>query len=278
MKNPSTVSTDWLAENLEQVKILDSSFYLPAENRNADAEYMAAHIPGAQRFSIDEVCAPDSGLPHMFPEAQAFADAVGAMGIGNDDMVVTYDGGKLTGACRVWWMFRAFGHGKVAVLDGGCTKWQAEGRTMKNTVAAVTPASFSADYQPGMVRSVEQMLSMIDHGGDRQIIDARGAGRFDGTAAEPRAGLRSGHMPGAFNLPYDRLVNDDGSLRPADQLRTLFTEAGVNLDRPAVTSCGSGVSATVLLLGLDALGHKDNTLYDGSWSEWGSRQDTPVVT
>ena len=278
MKNPSTVSTDWLAENLEQVKILDSSFYLPAENRNADAEYMAAHIPGAQRFSIDEVCAPDSGLPHMFPEAQAFADAVGAMGIGNDDMVVTYDGGKLTGACRVWWMFRTFGHGKVAVLDGGRTKWQAEGRTMESTVAAVTPASFSADYQPGMVRSVEQMLSMIDHGGDRQIIDARGAGRFDGTAAEPRAGLRSGHMPGAFNLPYDRLVNDDGSLRPADQLRTLFTEAGVNLDRPAVTSCGSGVSATVLLLGLDALGHKDNTLYDGSWSEWGSRQDTPVVT
>ncbi|MDP6253881.1 MAG: 3-mercaptopyruvate sulfurtransferase [Alphaproteobacteria bacterium] len=278
MSNPSTVSTDWLADNLEQVKILDGSFYLPAENRDADAEYVAGHIPGAQRFNIDVVCAPDSGLPHMFPEAQAFADAVGAMGIGNDDMVVTYDGGKLTGACRVWWMFRTFGHGKVAVLDGGRTKWQAEGRTMESTVAAVTPASFSADYQPGMVRSVEQMLSMIDHGGDRQIIDARGAGRFDGTAAEPRAGLRSGHMPGAFNLPYDRLVNDDGSLRPADQLRTLFTEAGVNLDRPAVTSCGSGVSATVLLLGLDALGHKDNTLYDGSWSEWGSRQDTPVVT
>ena len=278
MSNPSTVSTDWLADNLEQVKILDGSFYLPAENRDADAEYVAGHIPGAQRFNIDVVCAPDSGLPHMFPEAQTFADAVGAMGIGNDDMVVTYDGGKLTGACRVWWMFRTFGHGKVAVLDGGRTKWQAEGRTMESTVAAVTPASFSADYQPGMVRSVEQMLSMIDHGGDRQIIDARGAGRFDGTAAEPRAGLRSGHMPGAFNLPYDRLVNDDGSLRPADQLRTLFTEAGVNLDRPAVTSCGSGVSATVLLLGLDALGHKDNTLYDGSWSEWGSRQDTPVVT
>ncbi|MDP6022783.1 MAG: 3-mercaptopyruvate sulfurtransferase [Alphaproteobacteria bacterium] len=278
MSNPSTVSTDWLADNLEQVKILDGSFYLPAENRDADAEYVAGHIPGAQRFNIDVVCAPDSGLPHMFPEAQAFADAVGAMGIGNDDMVVTYDGGKLTGACRVWWMFRTFGHGKVAVLDGGRTKWQAEGRTMESTVAAVTPASFSADYQPGMVRSVEQMLSMIDHGGDRQIIDARGAGRFDGTAAEPRAGLRSGHMPGAFNLPYDRLLNDDGSLRPVDQLRTLFTEAGVNLDRPAVTSCGSGVSATVLLLGLDALGHKDNTLYDGSWSEWGSRQDTPVVT
>ena len=214
----------------------------------------------------------------MFPEAEAFADAVGAMGIGNDDMVVTYDGGKLTGACRVWWMFRAFGHAKVAVLDGGSTKWRAEGRAMEDTVAGVTPARFSANYQPDMVRSVEQMLEMIERGDARQIIDARGAGRFDGTAAEPRAGLRSGHMPGAFNLPYDKLLNDDGTLRSADQLRALFTEAGVNLDEPVVTSCGSGVSAAVLLLGLDALGHEDNTLYDGSWSEWGSRQDTPIVT
>ncbi|MBT3369994.1 MAG: 3-mercaptopyruvate sulfurtransferase [Rhodospirillaceae bacterium] len=278
MSTPSTVSTAWLADNLDNVKILDGSFYLPAENRDADAEYAAAHIPGAQRFNIDLVCAPDSGLPHMFPEAKAFADAVGAMGIGNDDMVVTYDGGKLTGACRVWWMFRAFGHTKVAVLDGDCTKWRAEGRAMEDTVAAAAPTSFCADYQPEMVRSVEQMLSMIDQGSDRQIIDARGAGRFDGTAAEPRAGLRSGHMPGAFNLPYDKLVNTDGTLKSADQMRTLFTEAGVNLDRPVVTSCGSGVSAAVLLLGLDALGHENSTLYDGSWSEWGSRTDTPIVT
>ena len=278
MSNLSTVSTAWLADNLGGVKVLDGSFYLPAENRDADAEYAAAHIPGAQRFNIDVVCAPDSGLPHMFPEAEAFADAVGAMGIGNDDMVVTYDGGKLTGACRVWWMFRAFGHAKVAVLDGGSTKWRAEGRAMEDTVAGVTPARFSANYQPDMVRSGEQMLEMIERGDARQIIDARGAGRFDGTAAEPRAGLRSGHMPGAFNLPYDKLLNDDGTLRSADQLRALFTEAGVNLDEPVVTSCGSGVSAAVLLLGLDALGHEDNTLYDGSWSEWGSRQDTPIVT
>ncbi len=278
MSNPSTVSTAWLADNLAQVKVLDGSFYLPAENRDADAEYAAAHIPGAQRFNIDVVCAPDSGLPHMFPDADAFADAVGAMGIGNDDMVVTYDGGKLTGACRVWWMFRAFGHAKIAVLDGGSTKWRAEGRAMEDTVAGVTSARFSANYQPNMVRSVEQMLDMIERGDARQIIDARGAGRFDGTAAEPRAGLRSGHMPGAFNLPYDKLLNDDGTLRSTDQLRALFTEAGVNLDGPVVTSCGSGVSAAVLLLGLDALGHEDNTLYDGSWSEWGSRQDTPVVT
>jgi thiosulfate/3-mercaptopyruvate sulfurtransferase len=184
----------------------------------------------------------------------------------------------MTGACRVWWMFRAFGHDKVAVLDGGRTKWQAEGRAMEDTVAAVTPASFRAVYQPDMVRSVDQMLALIDQGDDRQIIDARGAGRFDGTAAEPRAGLRSGHMPGAFNLPYDKLVQADGTLHGPEQLRALFIEAGVDLERPVVTSCGSGVSAAVLLLGLEALGHGNTTLYDGSWSEWGSREDTPIVT
>ena len=280
MNNPQTVSTTWLADNLGQanVKILDGSFYLPAEQRDANAEYTAQHIPGAQRFNIDVVCAPDSDLPHMFPSGKTFADAVGALGISNDDTVVTYDGGKLTGACRVWWMFRAFGHDKVAVLDGGFTKWQAEGRAVEDTVATPKAASFCADYREDMVRSVEQMLAMIDQGGDRQIIDARGAGRFDGTAAEPRAGLRSGHMPGACNLPYDKLLNEDGTLRSTEQLRALFTDAGVDLERPVVTSCGSGVSAGVLLWGLRTLGHEDNTLYDGSWSEWGSRKDTPVVT
>jgi thiosulfate/3-mercaptopyruvate sulfurtransferase len=224
------------------------------------------------------VCAPGNDLPHMFPAPAAFADAVGAMGISNDDMVVTYDGGKLTGACRVWWMFRAFGHAKIAVLDGGFGKWQAEGRAVEDTVATPHAASFCADYQDDMVRSVEQMLALIEQGGGRQIIDARGAGRFEGTAAEPRAGLRSGHMPGAFNVPYDKLLNDDGTLQAPDKLRTLFTGAGVDLDAPIVTSCGSGVSAAVLLLGLDQLGHGDNTLYDGSWSEWGGRDDTPIVT
>ncbi|MDE0944659.1 MAG: 3-mercaptopyruvate sulfurtransferase [Alphaproteobacteria bacterium] len=283
MNNYQTISTAWLADNLGQgnIKVLDGSFYLPAEQRDAEAEYSAGHIPGAQRFNIDVVCAPNSDLPHMFPDGKAFADAVGALGISNDDTVVTYDGGKLTGACRVWWMFRAFGHAKIAVLDGGYKKWQAEGRAVENTLSAPTPASFCADYQGDMVRSVEQMLTMIDqskNGGDtRQIIDARGAGRFDGTAAEPRAGLRSGHMPGAHNLPYDKLLNENGTLRSTDQLRALFTDAGVDLDRPIVTSCGSGVSAAVLLLGLRTLGHEDNTLYDGSWSEWGSRQDTAIV-
>ena len=280
MSNSQTISTSYLADRLDQgtIKVLDGSFYLPAENRDADAEFAAAHIPGAQRFNIDVVCAPDTASPHMFPEAKAFADAVGAMGIGNDDMVVTYDGGKLTGACRVWWMFRAFGHDKVAVLDGGYGKWQAEGRAVESTVATPQPANFRADYRGDMVRSIEQVLALIDGGGADQILDARAAGRFDGSAPEPRAGMRSGHMPGALNLPYDKLLQPDGTLRDEAQLRALFTEAGVDLAKPVVTSCGSGVSAAVLLLGLRSLGHEDNRLYDGSWSEWGSRDDTPVVT
>mgnify|MGYP001151962965 CR=1 FL=1 len=277
MVSSPTVSTAWLADNLDNVKILDGSFYLPAENRDAEAEYTAAHLPGAQRFNINAVCAP-SDLPHMFPDPVDFADAVGAMGIGNDDMVVTYDGGKLTGACRVWWMFRAFGHDKVAVLDGGFKKWRAEDRAIESVVAAPAAASFCADYREDMVRSVDHVLALIDQGGETQIVDARSAGRFHGTAAEPRAGLRSGHMPGAHNLPYDQLLNEDGTLRAPNQLRDLFDGAGVNLARPVLTSCGSGVSAAVLLLGLAALGHTANTLYDGSWSEWGSRDDTPIVT
>ena len=280
MSNSHIVSTAWLADRLDQnkVKILDGSFYLPAEQRDAEAEYAAAHIPGAQRFNIDKVCAPESGLPHMFPSEEAFADAVGAMGISNDDMVVTYDGGKLTGACRVWWMFRAFGHDKVSVLDGGIGKWRAEGRAVENTMATPQPASFKAHYQADMVRSIEQILSLVDQGGAEQILDARAAGRFDGSVPEPRAGMRSGHMPGALNLPYDKLLRDDGTLRDAEQLRALFTKAGVDLARPIVTSCGSGVSAAVLLLGLACLGHENNRLYDGSWSEWGGRDDTPIVT
>jgi thiosulfate/3-mercaptopyruvate sulfurtransferase len=280
MSNSQIVSTEWLAEHLGQddIKVLDGSFYLPAEKRDADGEYAAAHIPGAQRFNIDVVCAPNTASPHMFPSPGDFAAAVGAMGITNSDTVITYDGGKLTGACRVWWMFRAFGHAKVAVLDGGIGKWKAEGRALESAVSTPTPANFTAAYSEDMVRSIEQILALVGQGGAEQILDARAAGRFDGSVPEPRAGMRSGHMPGALNLPYDKLLQADGTLRETAELRALFTEAGVNLEQPIVTSCGSGVSAAVLLLGLRSLGHEDNRLYDGSWSEWGSRDDTPIVT
>ena len=274
----TTRSTAWLANNSDKVKILDSSHYLPAEKRNAEAEFAAAHIIGAQRFNIDVVCASNTDLPHMFPDPISFADAVGAMGISNDDMIVTYDGGKLTGACRVWWMFRAFGHDNVAVLDGGFNKWIAEDRAIENTVKTPPAAKFCSDFQDHMVRSVHHILDLINKGGDTQILDARGAGRFEGTAAEPRAGLRSGHMPGAMNLPYDKLLNENGTLRAPAQLQQLFGEAGIDLGRPVVTTCGSGGSAAVLLLGLVTMGHEANMLYDGSWSEWGGRNDTPIAT
>ena len=278
MSNKTTCSTAWLDDNSGNVKILDGSFYLPAENRDADAEFADTHITGAQRFNIDVVCASDTDLPHMFPDPITFADAVGAMGISNDDMIIVYDGGKMTGACRVWWMFRAFGHDNVAVLDGGFSKWKAEGRDVEHTVTKPPSAKFCSDYQDQMVRSVHHMLDLIDKDGETQILDARGVGRFDGTEAEPRAGLRSGHMPGAMNLPYDRLLNAEGTLRSTEQLQDLFGEAGVDLNQPIVTTCGSGVSAALLLLGLVAIGHDANMLYDGSWSEWGSRDDTSIVT
>ena len=278
MSNRTTCSTAWLDNNLGNVKILDGSFYLPAENRDAEAEFADAHITGARRFNIDVICASDTDLPHMFPDPITFADTVGALGICNDDMIIAYDGGKMTGACRVWWMFRAFGHDNVAVLDGGFSKWKAEGRDVQNTVNKLPAAKFCSDYQDQMVRSVHHMLDLVEKGGQTQILDARSIGRFDGTAAEPRAGLRSGHMPGAMNLPYDKLLNADGTLRSTDQLQDLFREAGVNLDQPIVTTCGSGVSAALLLLGLVAIGHDANMLYDGSWSEWGSRDDTSIVT
>ena len=274
----TTRSTAWLANNSDKVKILDGSHYLPAEKRDAEAEFAAAHIIGAQRFNIDVVCASNTDLPHMFPDPISFADAVGAMGISNDDMIVTYDGGKLTGACRVWWMFRTFGHDNIAVLDGGFNKWIAEDRPIEITVKTPPAVKFCSDFQDHMVRSVHHILDLINKGGDTQILDARGAGRFEGTAAEPRAGLRSGHMPGARNLPYDKLLNENGTLRATEQLQKLFGEAGIDLGRPVVTTCGSGVSAAVLLLGLVTMGHEANMLYDGSWSEWGGRNDTPIAT
>lgn len=277
-----TVSTQWLADNLDRpdVKVLDGSFYLPAENRNAQEEFLAAHIPGAHYFDIDVVSDHASDLPHMFPSEAVFNEAVGAMGIANSDMVITCDGGKLTGACRVWWMFRAFGHGNVAVLDGGVGKWRTEQRRLESGEAAVSQTSnYTADFHPELVRDVNDILRLTgDRGDDEQIIDARAAGRFAGTAPEPREGMRSGHMPGAYNVPYDQLLQDDGTLKPADELKTLFVGAGADLGEPVVTSCGSGVSAAVLLLALDVLGHQQTALYDGSWSEWGSRQDTPIVT
>jgi thiosulfate/3-mercaptopyruvate sulfurtransferase len=191
--------------------------------------------------------------------------------------VITYDGGSMAAAGRVWWMFRAFGHQRISILNGGTRKWRAEDRALEAGAAEATPVRYSAHFNPGLVRSLEDVLSVIENG-QEQMLDARSAGRFSATEPEPRAGMRAGHMPGALNLPYTDLLAEDGTMRPIEDLRACFTESGVDLDKPIVTSCGSGISATVLLLGLHLLGHEDTALYDGSWTEWGGRADTPIET
>ena len=274
------VSTEWLGENLDRddLKVVDGSWYLPAENRDPKAEYADAHIRGAVYFDIDAISDTASSLPHMFPSADFFAGEVGKLGISNGDTVVCYDGGKMSAAGRAWWMFRAFGHTNVAVLDGGFGKWRAEGRPVDGGWPEPAQTTFTASTPGRVVRDVEEMLRLTGGEATEQILDARAAGRFNGTQPEPRAGMRSGHMPGAFNLPYTDLLAADGTMRPVAELRALFERAGIDTAKPVVTSCGSGVSATVLLLGLRLLGNTESALYDGSWSEWGSRQDTPVVT
>lgn len=278
-REDALVATAWLAEHLGEpdLKVIDGSWYLPAENRDPKAEYAEAHISGAVYFDIDTIANTSSPLPHMFPDPAVFAAAVGALGISNDDRVVCYDGGNMSAAGRVWWMFRAFGHDAAAVLNGGARKWRREGRPMTDAPTKIVTGSFTARYNAALVRSVADVLSAVSSRTDEQILDARSAGRFAGTAPEPRAGLRSGHMPGARNLPFTDLIAEDGTLKPAEELSALFRQSGISLDRPVIASCGSGVSATVLLLGLHVLGHQEGSLYDGSWAEWGSRQDTPVV-
>ena len=273
------VSSDWLAAHLDDddVKVVDGSWYLPAEKRDPRAEYVAAHIPGAVFFDIDGVSDTSNPLPHMFPDTDKFANEVGKLGITNGDRVVAYDGGTMAAAGRVWWMFRAFGHERVSILNGGTGKWRAENRPLEADAPEMVASQYSARFNPGLVRSVDDVFSIIESGRE-QILDARSSGRFTATEPEPREGMRAGHMPGAFNLPYADLLAEDGTLRPAEELRVCFAKCGVDLGQPIVTSCGSGISATVLLLGLHLLGHAKNALYDGSWTEWGGRADTPIDT
>jgi len=271
------VSSKWLAAHLNatDIKIVDGSWYMAAENRDQYAEHAVAHLPGAIHFDIDAISDTSNPLPHMFPDADMFATAVSKLGIANNDHVITYDGGSMAAAGRVWWMFRAFGHERVSVLDGGMRKWRADGGPVYSGTINPAPAPYTARFKTALVRSVDDVLTLIK---DRreQILDARSTGRFSAEEPEPRAGMRSGHMPGAFNLPYLDLLAEDGTMRPIAELEYHFTESGIDLNKPIVTSCGSGVSATVLLLGLHLLGHDTNALYDGSWTEWGSRSDTPV--
>lgn len=275
------VSTEWLAARLADptVRVVDASWHMPDAKRDPAAEFEAVHIPGAVFFDIDRIADQATSLPHMLPSPRDFEEIVGALGIGSADTVVVYDALGLFTAPRAWWMFRAFGHRDVFVLDGGLPRWQAEGRpTVSGPAETPEPRPFRASFDPDLVRSLSDVRTLLETRAE-QLVDARPAGRFEGTAPEPRAGLRGGHIPGARSIPFAGLVDPaTKTLHPADELRERFAAAGVDLDRPITVSCGSGVTACVLALALDRLGRSDIPVYDGSWTEWGGRDDTPVET
>ncbi len=272
-------STDWLASRLDQddLVVLDATWFMPPTTRDADAEYAEKHIPGAVHFDIEKVADHSNPLPHMLPEPADFAIAVRRMGVQPTTRVVVYDQPGLFSAPRVWWMFRVMGHENVAVLDGGLAKWVAEGRPVEAGWIQKPHGEFKAHLDPDLVRNLDQVRVALKKGGE-QLLDARAAGRFTGETPDPREGLRSGHMPGAHNLPWASIVMPDGTLAPKDALEAAFAAAGVDIDKPIVTTCGSGVSAAILSLALARLGQWRVPVYDGSWTEWGGRSDTPMAT
>lgn len=274
------VSTEWLAAHLSapDVRIVDGSFFLPAQKRDPRAEYAQKHIPGAVFFDIDEIADTDSPLPHMLPSLEKFSSRVRKLGLGDGNRIVIYDTSPMTGACRVWWMFRAMGHKDVAVLDGGLPKWEAEGRPVTDDPTTPRDRHFTARLDNTLVRSIDDVRGLLDSKRE-QVVDARAAGRFRGETPEPRAGLRSGHMPGAFNLPYTELLDSKkGTMLPNAELVARIKASGIDPTKKVTASCGSGVTACVIGLALYLTGAPEAAIYDGSWTEWGGRADTPVVT
>ena len=278
--DPKTlVSTSWLAKHLKDpdLRVLDASWYLPAMNRDARAEYETAHIPGARFFDIDDISDNRSDLPHMAPPAEKFISRVRALGVGDGHQVVVYDGTGLLSAARVWWLFRLMGKSDVAVLDGGLPKWQADGHPVEDMPPVLRDRHITVQRQAHLVKNATQVAAASKLG-THQIIDARMPSRFRGDEPEPRPGLRAGHIPNARNVFFRDVQNADGTMKSPDDIRLVFEDAGVDLSKPAITSCGSGITAAVLSLALERIGHRNHALYDGSWAEWGMYDDLKIAT
>lgn len=273
------VSTDWLANHLKDpdLRVLDGTWFMPAEGRDARAEYAQGHIPGARFFDIDDISDNRSDLPHMVPPVEKFMSRMRAMGVGDGHQVVVYDAQGLFSAARVWWLFRLMGQENIAVLDGGLPKWQADGHPVEDMPPIVRDRHMTVRRQNQMVKDVTQ-VSAASKLGDYEILDARSPGRYRGEEPEPREGLRSGHIPRSKNVYYRDLLNDDGTMKSPDDLRAVFDASGVDMGKPAITSCGSGVTAAIINLALERVGKTDHALYDGSWTEWGAFPTVPVAT
>ena len=277
---PTLVETDWLEDNLgdENIRIVDATWYLPTVDREGIQDYEEGHIPGAVFWDIDAVADPESYLPHMMPDEPTFESHMKKLGIGSDRHVIVYDNMKMMTAPRVWWTLRAFGHDRVSLLNGGLNKWRDENRQQTTDAPDIPATTFKASFNPAMIRSMDQVWENLATEAE-QVLDARGAGRFNGTDPEPRPECRSGHIPRSMNLPFNLLIDpESGTVKPPAELEALIAEAGIDASSPVVTTCGSGITACVLALGLHLTGRHDVSVYDGSWTEWGSHDSAPVAS